>query len=319
MPATVEQRVSTLEEVLATYITETRADQARRTREMSEFREEMRKFREETRADQESRTREMSEFKEEMRKFREETRADQESRTREIGEFKEEMRKFREETRADQESRTREMSEFKQEMLDFQDETRADRDFRTREMQTFQDEVQADQELRAREMHAFKSEMQAFREEMREDRKAMNRKWGELANRLGTIVEDVVAPNVPGFMSRYFHAGEPDFFALRVRKRHPGDPSRRREFDVIAVSGDQLFFVEAKATVRREYLTSFAADYREVLEYFPEYQDFRLTPVFSSFYLKPEEIEFLSGHGIYALMMSDESMDLANFEGVRRN
>ncbi len=269
MPATVEQRVSTLEEILATYITETRADQELRSREMRDF--------------------------------------------------KAEMRKFREEVRADQEHRTREMSEFKQEMLDFQDETRADRDFRTREMQTFQDEVQADQEHRTREMQAFKNEMQAFREEMRADRKAMNKKWGELANRLGTIVEDVVAPNVPGFMSRYFHAGEPDFFALRVRKRHPGDPSKWREFDVIAVSGDQLFFVEAKATVRREYLASFAADYKEVLEYFPEYRSLRLIPVFSSFYLKPDEIDFLSRNGIYALMMSDESMDLANFEGVRRN
>src|SRR6056297_3002688 len=106
----------------------------------------------------------------------------------------------------------------------------------------------------------------------------MNKKWGELANRLGTIVEDVIAPNVPGFMSRYFDATEPDFFALRVRKRHPADPSRRREFDVIAVSGNQLFFVEAKATVRREYLSSFAADYTEILEYFPEYRNMNLTP-----------------------------------------
>ena len=57
-------------------------------------------------------------------------------------------------------------------------------------------------------------------------------------------------------MSRYFHAGEPDFFAMRVTKQHPKNPNG---------------------------------------------------------------IDFLSKHGIYALMMSDESMDLANFESVHRN
>lgn len=28
----------------------------------------------------------------------------------------------------------------------------------------------------------------------RADRKAMNKRWGELANKMGTVVEDIVAP-----------------------------------------------------------------------------------------------------------------------------
>ncbi len=37
--------------------------------------------------------------------------------------------------------------------------------------------------------------MDSFKDEMKEDRKRMNKQWGDPANRLGTLAEDVVAPN----------------------------------------------------------------------------------------------------------------------------
>jgi hypothetical protein len=32
--------------------------------------------------------------------------------------------------------------------------------------------------------------------------------WGELANKMGTLVEDIVAPNIPRIAKRYFGAEE---------------------------------------------------------------------------------------------------------------
>ncbi len=166
------------------------------------------------------------------------------------------------------------------------------------------------------EMKDFKDEMKDFRDDMKADRKQMNRRWGELANRLGTIVEDVVAPNMYGVLTRYFGVDEPDHFLVRARRKHPVDRNRRREFDVIATSGSTVFLNETKATVRQEYLTSFAENRNELFEFFPEYEGRTLVSVFGSFYLKPEEIAFLTQNGIYAMMMSDDSMDIVNFDDV---
>ena len=43
-------------------------------------------------------------------------------------------------------------------------------------------------------------------------KKELNKKWGELANKMGTIVEDIVAPGLKGVGARYFGIEEFDFF-----------------------------------------------------------------------------------------------------------
>ena len=58
------------------------------------------------------------------------------------------------------------------ELREFKDEMRAFKD----EMHVFKDE-----------MRAFKDEMLEFKEENRRQTRQMNRQWGELANRLGTL------------------------------------------------------------------------------------------------------------------------------------
>ena len=107
------------------------------------------------------------------------------------------------------------------------------------------------------EMHEFKGEMKDFKRESRAEQKAMNKRWGEVANRLGTVMEDIVAPNIRRIAREYFDCPELDFFAVRVDKRKPGDPSAKREFDVVAVGRDLVFLNETKSTVRESYVREF--------------------------------------------------------------
>jgi hypothetical protein len=46
------------------------------------------------------------------------------------------------------------------------------------------------------ELRAFKEEMSEFKDQTQRDRREMNRKWGDLANKLGTMVEDLVYPSL---------------------------------------------------------------------------------------------------------------------------
>jgi len=252
--------------------------------EMLEFKDEMRAFKDEMKVFKD----EMLEFKDEMRAFKDEMKAFKD----EMLEFKDEMRAFKDEMKVFKD----EMSEFKDEMLEFKDE-----------MKVFKDDTQA-----------FKDEMRAFKDEAVEDRKRMNKQWGELANRLGTIVEDIVAPNMEGIAANYFGCTELDSLMVRCRRRKPSDRTKIREFDVVAVCGDRIFFNETKSNARMDYAKEFI-DFiasQEFFEFFPEYKGKELIPIFSSLYISDDVVQLLTQAGIYAMAMSDDSMDLLNFEEV---
>ena len=44
----------------------------------------------------------------------------------------------------------------------------------------------------------------------------MNKRWGELANKMGTVVEDIVAPSIQRLAREVFDCGEPQYFGTRV-------------------------------------------------------------------------------------------------------
>ena len=185
-----------------------------------------------------------------------------------------------------------EMHEFKDEMKDFKDE-----------------------------MKDFKDEMKDFKEESRAEQKAMNKRWGELANKLGTVVEDIVAPNTRRIAREYFDCPELDFFAVRVDKRKPDDPSARREFDVVAVAGDLVFLNETKSTVRESYVREFIefVNNKAFFDYFPEYAGKRLIPLFASLSVPDDKVKMLSKAGIYVMAMTDTTMDLVNYGDVAKS
>ncbi|MCL0107305.1 hypothetical protein M1N63_02635 [Thermodesulfovibrionales bacterium] len=152
------------------------------------------------------------------------------------------------------------------------------------------------------------------------DRMELNKKWGELAVKTGTIVEDIVAPNIPRIAKEYFGCANIDHFAIRVLKRHPTDKSKRREFDVIAVcsDSDKVIFNETKSTIRPEDIRGLIRFLKsgEFFDYFPEYQGKKLIPIFSSLHISSNTVKTLSKNRIYAMVMGDETMTIINFEAV---
>lgn len=178
------------------------------------------------------------------------------------------------------------------------------------EMSTFKDE-----------MKVFKDEMKVFKDETRADQKAMNKRWGELANKMGTVVEDIVAPNIRRIAAEYFDCPALDFFAVRIEKRQPRDSSKRREFDVVAAAGDKVFLVETKSTVRETYVTEYIEFLRnrEFFAYFPEYEGSRLVAFFASLSVPEDKVNLFSRTGIYVMAMTDTTMDVVNFDRVNRN
>lgn len=196
-----------------------------------------------------------------------------------------------------------EMREFKQEMADFK-----------REMADFKSE-----------MADFKGEMADFRDRSEAnriaDRREWNQRWGELANRLGTVAEDIVAPNLPRIAQEYF--GVETIVNSTVRRRvrnRTGD--RTQEFDAIlegvTTEGETIVLLsETKSTARFEHIERFLGILAVLGDFLPEYADRRVIPVFASLSLDESLVNALTKRGIYAMAMGDETMELLNFEDVQ--
>ncbi|MCF7763310.1 MAG: hypothetical protein K9N62_06520 [Verrucomicrobia bacterium] len=162
------------------------------------------------------------------------------------------------------------------------------------------------------EMRAFKDEMLAFKNEMRDFRREMNKKWGDLSNKLGTIIEDILAPNLPRLALEYFGFGSVEEFSIRHSRRSPGDRSKVGEFDAIVIGETAVILGEAKSTPSLEYADEFASKARTFFDYFPEHQSKRLILIFGSWSIPESIVTRLTGQGIYAMQMGNDTMDLVN-------
>ena len=191
------------------------------------------------------------------------------------------------------------------------------------EMREFKEEMREFKE----EMREFKEDVEKFKEwsmknieELREMSRDFKKRWGELSNKLGTIVEDIVAPALPEVLRKYFSC-DLDAMMVRVLKRHQGDPSKIREFDVIILCNGKVVLNETKATPRMEYVERFVEfiGSGEFFEYFPEYSGRELMPIFSSLNLSESVVKYLSRKGVYAMALKGDYMDILNFEDVSKS
>lgn len=184
-----------------------------------------------------------------------------------------------------------EMREFKDEMRGFKDEMR---EFKN-------------------EMRVFKDEMVRFRDESERDRKRMNKQWCELANRLGTLVEDIVAPNLPRVAAELFGCPMPDFFAVRVRRRFDGET---REYDALLACARVVLVNETKSQLREGHLDDLLAKLAELPRVCPEYADRRLVGILATLYPESGVVHRATAKGVLVMGMGDETMQVLNPEAV---
>ena len=147
----------------------------------------------------------------------------------------------------------------------------------------------------------------------------MNKRWGELANKMGTVVEDIVAPSVRRLAREVFDCGDLQYFSPRVSLKRSDDRSREREFDALYVGTRAVLLNETKSLPRSSDARAFAEFLRsnEFALYFPQYRELPIVPAFSSLSIPADMVTYLTRRGIYALAMGDEAMQVLNLEAVR--
>jgi hypothetical protein len=161
---------------------------------------------------------------------------------------------------------------------------------------------------------AEKDRQQADRDRQQgeKDRKDFNKRLAELSDSMGTLVEDMVAPNARRIASEIFPSDPVSRLAQRVRQVHPREPGRMMEIDLLAAGQSHLMVVEGKWRLDADKIREFLEKVSSIPEFMPEYARHALVPVVASVSIEPSVILFLNRQKVYGVAMGDETMQLVN-------
>lgn len=175
------------------------------------------------------------------------------------------------------------------------------------EMKEFKQEIREDTRKLKDEMKDFKDEMKEFKDEMKDFKEftekniaSLNQKWGELANRLGTIAEDLIMPCFPKTIEKHFGLRDPFATHINTIVRKDG---KTKEFDIIIVYEDTVVLNEVKATASPNSIAEFVQfiQSQEFFDYFPHLAGKNILPFVSAMKFADKAVETLTKNKIYAV------------------
>ena len=167
------------------------------------------------------------------------------------------------------------------------------------------------------EMNAFKEEMRIFREESKRENREFNRSLGDIANKHGRLVEDIVAPGIGRAMKEAlgFDENTPCLVNERVKRLLHGDFAKLREFDVVVECGEYVMINETKSSLTSKDVNNLIAVIAQAREYFPEFRDRKIIGSVASLRVSRSVVNFATKKGVFALGIGDELMDIQNPPG----
>ncbi len=184
-------------------------------------------------------------------------------------------------------------------------ELRKGLEFLAREFKAFKDE-----------MKVFKDEMKAFKDEMKVFKDEMNKKWGDLANRLGTITEDIFAPGIPYLVKK---------LGYKLRKRMLDVEYKKdglyNQYDAIVEAegegGEVVIFVaEVKSGLKAAHFDEFRDKLERLFLYEPHYREKKVVPILAAFRIPEDLVNLANKRGVLLVRMGGEYLEPLNPEVV---
>lgn len=146
--------------------------------------------------------------------------------------------------------------------------------------------------------------------ELRTLSRDMGREWGKLANKLGTVLEDITAPNIERFALEEFGFPSVRDLFVRAKRTSSSGPERQGEFDVICTGPGKVVYAEMKSSPSLRSVAKFKAKLGEFFDFFPEYRSCGLVGVYASWSLEKPLRLAISAAGLYGVTMADDTMEI---------
>ena len=305
--------VTRFEEKVDRYIEQSAREREEDRREAARYWEESDRRREE---DRQKAAEEREEDRQEAARCWEGSERRREEDRREAARYWEESERRREEDR-------QEAARYRERVDRYIEQSAREREEDRREAARYWEESdrrrEEDRRKAAKEREEDRRKAARYWEESDRERREMNKRWGHLANKMGTMVEDLVGPSVRRMAREIFDCGDEVFFAPRLVRTRSDDRSRRREFDGLYVGTRGVVLSETNSAPDSRDVRDFVRFFKsgEFFLYFPEYRDLPVVPVFSSLNLPGNLVTMLTRNGIHALAMGGETMQLLDLDEVR--
>jgi hypothetical protein len=145
---------------------------------------------------------------------------------------------------------------------------------------------------------------------MEAETRKMKQVWGDLANKMGTVAEDVVAPNIPRLAIEELGFAEVEDLMVRVRRASRRGEKRRREWDVICSGPDKVVVVEVKSTPSMDKVREVPERLAEFFDFFPEYEGRELIGIVASWAIDADLRTGIGAMGLYGLAMGEDTMEI---------
>lgn len=158
----------------------------------------------------------------------------------------------------------------------------------------------------------FKEELRRDREESRAERREMNRKWGDLANKLGTMVEDLVYPSLPRVLRDTF---DQEFDSIYARIWHRLPDGRRKEFDAYALSAELAVVNSTKATLRSADVDGMVEEIAAFREFVPTQAHLPVVGLLATLSVEESVLNYAQRMGFLVLAVGDQVMEIKNRPG----
>ena len=162
-------------------------------------------------------------------------------------------------------------------------------------------------------INKLSEEMREFKDEMRESRKAMDKRWGYLARKMGTLIEDIFIPSFDLAIEKYFGLTLKDVMPRRKVRQN----EETLELDILAYAGEKAFVVEVKSSPDRvEYVHDFLEKLKILPDFIPEIKKYQVIPIYAALNMEKSTINLLTKNHIYALIMKGDILEIVNFQDL---
>ena len=134
----------------------------------------------------------------------------------------------------------------------------------------------------------------------------------ELSDSMGTLIEDMVGPNIRRIASEIFGDDPVLSVAQRIRRTLPTDRGQMAEVDLLVAGQKHLMIVESKRRLDAQKIREFVDRLEALRPFFPEYAQHALIPAVASVTIDPSVVTFLNRQKVYGIAMGDETMEVVN-------
>ncbi len=153
--------------------------------------------------------------------------------------------------------------------------------------------------------------------------KQTTQQMGELSQRMGTLVEDMVSPDMLRILRQVASIPEevPGIVNVRVKEFYPGKVlnghTQMIEVDAIARCGEYVLVNETKTTFKVKHVDAFLKTLGQLRDYFPALVGQQIFGVISSLRIDPSVVTRASRQGLLVLSLGEGMLELQNEPGFK--